>query len=323
MQKFSISRFVPTILKEISGTRLTAREIATRILERYPEACEDKRRRSRAVISPLDSEESLLQQIVAEIGAQRNVLERRFDIKTTEERPRKYYYSTSSDTADVSAAEELSVATAASSTDNATATSPKLSEAALYPLLSQFLFSELSIYSKRIDEKRAKNLRGPDGNKWLYPDLVGIEYLTANWEPEVIECVSASSDTRTKLYSFEVKLLLNRSNVREAYFQAVSNSSWANFPYLVAAEIQAGETISELRVLSGTHGVGVIRLDPNNPSESEIIIPARERTSIDWNSANRLAASSRDFVDFLSQVRRFYQTKDIQEQDWDYVGDRK
>lgn len=194
----------------------------------------------------------------------------------------------------------------------------RLLEADLYPLLSQFLLSELNVYSKRIDEKRARNQRGPDGNKWLYPDIVGIEVLTANWEREVIECVSASSGGRTKLYSFEVKLLLNRSNVREAFFQTVSNSSWSNIPYLVAAEIQGSETLSELRVLAGTHGVGVIRIDPLNPNESEILIPAQERPAIDWNGANRLASSSRDFIEFLNLVRQFYQTKDIRPQDWDY-----
>jgi hypothetical protein len=35
----------------------------------------------------------------------------------------------------------------------------------------------------------------------------------------------------------------NRSNVRECFFQAVSNSSWANFGYLVAAEIEGQDTL--------------------------------------------------------------------------------
>lgn len=314
LEKFSITKFVPTVLKERPGQRLIAREIATLIMQKYPDACEDKRMRSRASKTPLDTDEALLQQIVAEIGAQRKGLENRLGIKTTEERPRKYYYSTQSDTAEVEAVEKAAPLAAH---DKQPA---KLLEADLYPILSEFLFNELNIYSKRIDEKRSRKQYGPDGNKWLYPDLVGIEDLTSNWERAVIECVSASSETRTKLYSFEVKLLLNRSNVRECFFQTVSNSSWANFPYLVAAEVQGSETLSELRVLSGTHGVGLIRLDPENPSESEILIPAKERTEIDWNSANRLAASSTDFTDYLNLVRQFYQTKDIRPQDWDYSG---
>ncbi|MEG2497703.1 MAG: hypothetical protein RSB01_05440 [Brevundimonas sp.] len=314
VEKFSITKFVPTVLKERPGQRFIAREIAMLIMQQYPDACEDKRLRSKASKTPLDNDDALLQQIVAEIGAQRKRLENRLDIKTTEERPRKYYYSTQSDTAEIEAVEKVSPL---AGYDNQPT---KLLEADLYPILSEFLFNELNIYSKRIDEKRSRKQYGPDGNKWLYPDLVGIEDLTSNWERAVIECVSASSETRTKLYSFEVKLLLNRSNVRECFFQTVSNSSWANFPYLVAAEVQGSETLSELRVLSGTHGVGLIRLDPENPSESEILIPAKERTAIDWNSANRLAASSTDFTDYLNLVRQFYQTKDIRPQDWDYSG---
>lgn len=40
------------------------------------------------------------------------------------------------------------------------------------------------------------------------------------------------------LWSFEVKLLINRSNVRQCFFLSVSNSSWSNFSYLVDAEIE-------------------------------------------------------------------------------------
>ncbi|GHG35716.1 COG2958 family protein [Paracoccus aerius] len=323
MEKFSITRFVPPVLQELQGDRLTAREIAVKVYERHPEACEAKRQRSRAVVQPLDSYEGLIQQIVAEIGAQRQHLERRFGIKSTEERPRKYFYSTSSDDADVQAVEEGKPVTAPLRFDDPTAVLPvprKPMEAELYPLLSQFLFSELRISSKRIDEKRSRNSRGPEGNKWLFPDVVGIENLTADWSAEVIDCAKAYSDPRSKLYSFEVKVLLNRSNVRQSYFQAVSNSSWANFPYLVTSEIH-GDTLAELRVLAGTHGVGVIKVNADNPSESEILIPARERTTVDWNSANRIASENADFVEFLNHVKYFQQTGQLKSQDWDYASD--
>ena len=58
-----------------------------------------------------------------------------------------------------------------------------------------------------------------------------------------------------------MKLLLNRSNVRESFFQAVSNSSWANFGYLVAAEVVGADTLKELRMLYAAHGIGLIQLD--------------------------------------------------------------
>lgn len=100
-ERFSITKFVPELLKQRPGQRLIARDIAHLIMQTHPQACEDKRERSRA----LDSDDALLQQIVAEIAAQRRQLEIRFNIKTTEERPRKYYYSTNSDSDEVSAVE--------------------------------------------------------------------------------------------------------------------------------------------------------------------------------------------------------------------------
>ena len=96
-------------------------------------------------------------------------------------------------------------------------------------------------------------------------------------------------DKRTRLWSFVVKKVLNMSNVREAFFRAVSNSSWANLGYLVAAKTSDEETMRELWMLNAEHGIGVIQLDILNVSESQILIPAREQEWVDWNScAGRL-----------------------------------
>lgn len=105
-----------------------------------------------------------------------------------------------------------------------------------------------------------------------------------------------------------MKLQLTLSNVREAYFQAVSNSSWANFGYLVAAEIESDDTASELRMLFGLHGIGVIQLNAEDPSDSQIIIPARQRSAVDWATCNRLLSENSDFEDFIIRSRGYYQT---------------
>lgn len=175
----------------------------------------------------------------------------------------------------------------------------------------------LDVYSKRIDEKRSSNKRGPNGNRWLYPDLVGMEDLGTDWHQEVKDCVSQYSDKRTKLWSFEVKLLINRSNVRECFFQSVSNSSWSNFGYLVAAEIEGQDTLKELRMLFAAHGIGLIKLEVENPSESQVLIPAKERGEIDWDTANRLATDNKDFLEYVKLVKQFYQTGEARSVDWD------
>jgi len=45
-------------------------------------------------------------------------------------------------------------------------------------MLSQYLWEEFGVFSKRIEEKRSSNKRGPNGNRWLYPDVVGMEDLS-------------------------------------------------------------------------------------------------------------------------------------------------
>jgi hypothetical protein len=234
------------------------------MFESQREACEEKRKRSK---QNLTTDAELLQQIVAEIGANRPEIQKKEPrIRTTEERPRRYYYAAQAD----------------------------------------------------YDEKRSSNRRGPNGNRWLFPDLTAMEDLDREWHADIRDCVREYGDPRCRLWSFEVKLKLNRSNVREAWFQTVSNSSWANCGYLVAAEVEDADTMKELRLLAAAQGIGLIVLDTEDPTEgSEIRIPARERAEIDWDACNRLAQENADFRDFIRQVRQFHQTGDIKARDWD------
>ncbi len=312
----NLTNTVFEFLQQNSEQKFTAREIANWIFETYPNECHQKQKRSTATVNPLDNETALLQQIVAEIGSQRPRLQKRHsEVKTTEGRPRKYYFTESTDSAEIDHAESHE-ASSATKINNSV-----VKENDLYPILSEFLWSELEIYSKRIDEKRSRNSRGAGGNKWLYPDLIAMEDLSTDWHQEVKDCVQQYSDKKTKLWSFEVKVLINRSNVREVFFQAVSNSSWANFGYLVSSEIEGTNTLKELRMLASLHGIGFIRLDAENPSESQIMIPAKERNEIDWDTANRLTEENKDFLDFIKIVRQFYQTGDPRIKDWDFNSD--
>lgn len=305
-----LNQAVTQCLRERPGHKMKAREIAQWIAETFPDAAAEKLRRS----AVLRTEDDLLQQLVAEIGANRPAIQSKNpQVKTTEERPRLYYWSESSDEAEVRQAEGPSAEPIAPvETDEASRR-----EHDLYPLLSVFLWSEFGVLSRRIDEKRASNGRGPQGNQWLFPDIVGMEDLTREWQSEVKQLVSEASGRKARLWSFEVKLLLNRSNVRAAYFQTVSNSSWANFGYLVAPTIQGAETIRELRMLASLHGIGVIKLDADNPPESQILIPAREREGVDWANCSRLAEENADFREVVGLVRQFHQTGDPRAKDWD------
>lgn len=296
-------------LKQHSDNKYTANEIATWIFKNYPKDCQEKQKRSTAQIIPLNDDKSLISQLVSEIGANRANLQNKYpQIKTTEGRPKKYYYTDQSDAVEIIKAEENSFKSEETQNEN------QLNEKDLYPILSEYLWSELEIYSKRINEKCSKNSRGPNGNKWLYPDVVGMQDLTQGWLREVKDCVKVYSDKETKLWSFEVKILLNRSNVRESFFQTVSNSGWANFSYLVASEIEE-KTLLELRMLSSLHGIGVIKLDTEMPSESQILIPAKERPDVDWSSANRIADENSDFLEYIKLIKQAYQTGEVRRKD--------
>ncbi len=313
----NLANTVVEFLLQNAEQKFTARAIANWIFETYPDECRQKQKRSTATVNPLDNQTALLQQIVAEIGSQRPRLQKRHpEVKTTEGRPRKYYFTESTDSAEIDDAESHEASSVLK------VNSCIVKEHDLYPILSEFLWSELEIYSKRINEKGSRNSRGAGGNKWLYPDLVGMEDLSGDWHREIRDCVQQFADKKTKLWSFEVKILINRSNIREVFFQAVSNSSWANFGYLVASEIEGADTLKELRMLASLHGIGFIRLDAENPSESQIMIPAKERSGIDWNTANRLTEENKDFLEYIKLIRQFYQTGEIRQSDWNMGADQ-
>jgi len=316
----NLAKTVGEFLQQNPEKKFTARELANWVFENYPDECLQKQKRSTATVNPIDNETALLRQIAAEISSQRPRLQKLHpEVRITEGRPRKYYFTESTDSVEIDHAES-SEASAASKINGSI-----VKEHDLYPILSEFLWSELKLYSKRIDEKRSRKSRGAGGNKWLYPDLVGMEDLSSDWHREIKDCVKEYADKKTKLWSFEVKILINRSNVREVFFQAVGNSSWANFGYLVASEIEGADTLKELRMLSSLHGIGFIHLDTENPTESQIMIPARERSEIDWDSANRLAKTNEDFLGYIRLIRRFYrtgETRQTRQFDWDMNVDQ-
>lgn len=301
----SLSGFVTKLLSAEKEKRFTARQIAQHVLETERTWCQNKKAKSAA----LKSDNDLVQQIIAEIGSMRPTLQRGHpELKTTSERPKKYYWS------DKTEEEEVEEPSAATSDEAA------LSEADLYPLLAKYLRSELDVYSKRVNERKSTNSLQSGSNQWLYPDLVGMEDLFSSWADDVQKLVKETSHQHASLWSFEVKLKLNRANLRQVYFQAVSNSAWANYGYLVAAEISGADTMSELRMLHGLHGIGVIHLDPENPSESQIVIPSRERKDVDRATCSRISKENPDFRAYLKLVRQFYQTGDPRKEGWDEPG---
>ncbi|GAA7651703.1 hypothetical protein HpHA293_02210 [Helicobacter pylori] len=107
---------------------------------------------------------------------------------------------------------------------------------------------------------------------------------------------------RHKLFSFELKKDLSLSVLKESYFQAVSNSSWANEGYLVVKNIKE-DVLDELSRLNQSFGIGVIKLE-SEISNSKILLPAKER-EIDIPTLNMLVKQSpKDFEPFMEKINK-------------------
>jgi hypothetical protein len=180
----------------------------------------------------------------------------------------------------------------------------KFNERDLHPLLVAYAFGDSHFKANLktvFHENSSKATKGQ--NEWLHPDLVGVYFPFRDYKSETLEIQNHLSITSIKLFSFELKVTLNFGNLRQSYFQAVSNSSWANEGYLVTLNIDDDPTFKdEVRRLNNAFGIGIIKLNPENIFESEILFPSRINQEIDWDTVNRLANENSDFNDFLKLI---------------------
>jgi hypothetical protein len=187
----------------------------------------------------------------------------------------------------------------------------------LHPFLTYFTYTYQGIYTKTIYHENSSKDRYA---QWLHPDMVGVYFPLDTWKPEVLEIAREVGNQVLRLYSYELKRELTFNNLREAFFQAVSNSSWAHQGYLVAAEIAQDEDfIEEIKRLSTSFGIGVIKLDIHNPDDSEILIPAKEKEYLDINTINRLAEINSDFLNFLRGIKNDLSSREIRKERYDPV----
>lgn len=174
----------------------------------------------------------------------------------------------------------------------------------LHPLLSSFVYSDshFKCYTKTIyHEKSNKDHKGK--NDWLHPDIVGVYFPYEDYNANTIDFIDTFRENNLKVFSFEMKCKVNYTNFREYYFQAVSNSSWANEGYLVAIDFEdKEELIEEMLRLNNAFGIGIIKLNVENIEQSEIIIPSRINDSIDWETVDRLVEVNPDFKNFVISI---------------------
>ncbi len=184
-------------------------------------------------------------------------------------------------------------------------------ERGLHPLLVKFLNEDPNfklLYKTICHEKCLRDEKGKC--EWNYPDIVGVyfpynKYFPYNgYKEETLKFLHHIGQKRHKLFSFELKKELSLSNLKESYFQAVSNSTWANEGYLVVFGIKdKDKVLDELKRLNQSFGIGVIKLE-SEISNSKILLLAKER-EIDIPTLNMLIKQSpEDFKPFMEKINK-------------------
>jgi hypothetical protein len=175
----------------------------------------------------------------------------------------------------------------------------------LHMLLSTYL-NNSNIYSKTIFHEESN--RKDDNQTWTHPDMVGIKFLKLQTKATQTFLKAINQVDTFKLYSYELKReIINDSELKKTYFQAVSNSSWANYGYLVAFEI-SDSLNDEMERLNQSFGIGIIELGAN-PFKSKILFQARYK-SLDFKTIDKLCKINSEFAKFIEQSEKLLTADD-------------
>ncbi len=168
----------------------------------------------------------------------------------------------------------------------------------LHLLLSSYLNYE-NIYSKTIFHEKSTNTKD-NHQKWIHPDMVGCKFTTLKNHSSNTLMKSVNKNNAFELSSYEIKKEINSDyELKQYFFQTVSNSSWANYAYLVAFEI-ADDLKEEIERLNQSFGIGVIKLQAN-PFESKVLYHAKHK-ELDFKTIDKLCEINKDFEKFINQT---------------------
>jgi hypothetical protein len=201
--------------------------------------------------------------------------------------------------------QSIDVAVLSGATQTTTATTNKVEnvktydERDLHKLLSSYL-KNTGIYSKTIFHEQSNS---KDSNQiWTHPDMVGVKFLNLQTKTSQNFLKAINKVETFKLSSYEIKKEVNNdSDLKKAFFQAVSNSSWANYGYLVALEFSDSLT-EEMERLNQSFGIGVIELNAN-PYKSKILYQAKSR-GLDFKTIDKLCKINKEFEKFIEQIEK-------------------
>ena len=187
------------------------------------------------------------------------------------------------------------------------------SERDLHPLVTRFVYANqhFKAHIKTIFHESSSNVK-KGFNEWLHPDLVGAYLPFDDYDEVTLKLQKSLSMSSVKIFSFELKKELTFTNLRQYYFQAVSNSSWAHEGYLVIGNLaENSDLIDELWRLNNAFGIGLIKLNFESIDESEILFQSKLKQEMDWNTVNRLIEENQHFKRFMEDVEEDLQLRKI------------
>lgn len=177
-----------------------------------------------------------------------------------------------------------------------------------------------SLFAERVGDGGGSSLRGV--MKWSHPDVLAAELPWRGNTEESRAALSALGAFRgapARLHAFEVKRELECGKVWEKFFQALRNSTWAHYSWLVFAEItqpderdpeaNVREVTRELERMSRRFGIGLIKIDCTSVTRdgasagaSRILFPATPRPDIDVEALEILIAENARVRSFFARL---------------------
>lgn len=171
-------------------------------------------------------------------------------------------------------------------------------ERSLHPLFCSYLRGR-NIYAKTIYHEKTPN-KIDNNAKWVHPDIIGVQFENFKNDATLSLLKATEPKQSVHIYSYELKRRIESDyQLKQYYFQALSNSSWANFGYLVAFEINEDLT-EEMERLNNAFGIGVILMQAN---DSKILFPAKEK-QLDYNTIEKLNNLNPDFCEFIKKLSK-------------------
>lgn len=171
-------------------------------------------------------------------------------------------------------------------------------ERSLHKLLCSFLRTQ-GIYAKTIFHEKSSS-KNDQAQKWVHPDIIAVRFEDFESEGTLSLLKAVEPNQSVQIYSYELKRRIESDyQLKQYYFQALSNSSWANMGYLAAFEIEQ-DLYDEMERLNNAFGIGIILIEP---SESKILFPAKEK-SLDYRTIEKLSRINPNFSEFIVKLSK-------------------